>query len=289
MWKLLLGDDSYRVQMYTAGVDYVRTTMAPGAVGGDGHAIYRKAAKAIVAAADGGSIDFEPWAWLGYYGERCASVAYGSGTQGHILQVSGWQAEDAVRYQVPWDGIPRLDVQVTVWLSEDRPGLAEDIAQRSENERGSRNGGRWKVRLQKGYGDGDTCYIGTRGGDSYIRIYDKWRERGGDDDYRHAWRFEVELGGDAAKAVWPDTGAAAPGHQYWYGIVRSWCRRRGIYLPVPEIGAKVSSPIYKKASTTTDTRLAWLRNQVAPSLEKLLAAGVSRETVMEALGLEGKK
>lgn len=284
-YELLLGHSGYAVQMYTAGADYLRVTVKGDEIGRELAKVYRKIAYATVAHHREGETPFEPWAWLGYYGERCAGVAYGSGSQGAILQVSGPSAQTAMEYNPPWDNVARLDIQYTVWLAEDSPGLGERIADLSSWASKTTRGGRWKTRLQKGYGTGDTAYIGTRGGDRFLRGYDKARESGGQEVYRNAWRFEVETAGDLAPQVWPDKGASAPGQEYWAGYVCQEFRAKGVPLRRPPDGARASVPAYPKEKSGTDRRLAWLRNQVAPSIEKLVADGVSRETVLEALGL----
>lgn len=275
------------VGMWHAGVDYVRLTTRPQYDDGETEGLYRKCARAVVAAGAEGAIEFEPWRWLGYYGERCASVAYGAGPQGCILQVAGWQAQDEALLGAPWDGVPRLDVQLTVWLTRDVPGVAAEVARRSRAASHFARGGRWKVAHIDGGDDGATAYIGSRASDSFIRCYDKWRESGRSDDYTYAWRFECEFKNEQAASIWPEKGTTTHDPDVWAQIVLSRLSAKGIVLPGVRAARRNTTPPAPRPKTTAESRLAWLRTQVAPTIDKLLAAGVSLRHVEEALGLTG--
>lgn len=286
MFSLFLGMTEPVVRMWYADVDYIRVTTKGGTSENGSLPIYRKMARAAMAEAGQGEVEEDGWYWRGYYGSRGPGCAYGAGVQGALLQASGWTASLVARQDPPWDNIARLDVQYTVWLDDDRPQLSASVADISRDARDMTHGGRWKIRVQEGYGDGNTAYIGTRGGSAYIRVYDKWRESGLDDDYKNAWRFEAELSGAVAASFWPDAGAPWPGPEYWAGVVCSVCAGRGLHLRRPPLVGSLGNPPRYRPATTTESRLAWLRNQVAPSLEKLVAAGVSRETILQSLGLD---
>lgn len=274
--------------MWYAGPDYLRLTTKGVNDGGYTHEVYKRVARAVVAAGAEGAIDFEPWAWLGYYGERCASVAYGSGAQGSLLQVAGWQAQDEALLGAPWDNVARLDVQLSVWYENDVPGVARECARRSRAYSSLTHGARWKVRYIDGGDDGDTTYIGSRASDCYVRIYDKWRESGRDDDYLYCWRYEIELKGAQAAAAWQEKGATAHDPNVWARFVLSRLALKGIVVPGVRAANVAAAPPVRKEATTNDRRLAWLRNQVAPAIDKLLAAGVKLDTVVEVLGLTGR-
>lgn len=274
-----------KVGAWFAGVDYLRLTSREVPGRGDYHRLYKQVAYALVAASSFGETDFKPWQWRGYYGEACAGVSYGRSGQGCILQASGWRAQDEALPQVSHDNVPRLDVQVTVWGTDDAPGVARVAAAASRAYASGAPGGRWGVTHIDGGEKGDTTYIGSRVSDSFIRIYDKWRESGQGDEYQWAWRFEVELKNAEAVAVWSAARATSPTPEWWAGVVYSRLRARGIVLPALVQAGRTPPPRAERLATSTDSRLAWLRNQVAPSVDKLLAAGVPYSLVLSSLGL----
>lgn len=270
-----------------AGIDYVRMTGKREGIYGDLAALYRKAAYSLVGSTCEGEVSFKPWAWLGYYGETCNGVSYGSGPQGAIFQVSGWRASDVREMGLPYDGIPRCDIQATLWFPQDEPGLGARVADRSAKASGTMRGGRWKVRYIDGKGDGDTTYIGSRSSDSFLRIYDKQRESGDHEGYAYAWRFEAETADEKAREAWAAEGALPPGRDYWYAYVARALRARGVWLPGVSSVRLAAAPPRPKDEDIVGKRLAWLRNGVAPAVDKLLASGVPLSTVLEQLGLSG--
>ena len=274
------------VAMWDAGIDYIRlTSRERGEVDATAW-LYQRAARTVVAATQEGEADWEPWRWRGYYGHRCRSVCVGSGAQGHILQVAGWQANEEGFLLAPWDNVARLDIQLTLWFNEDCPDLAEHYARRSAAYSSLKTVGGWKVQLIKGYGNGDTAYIGSRASDSSIRIYDKWRERGQDEDYKYAWRFEIEAKDREACALWPEPGAPAPSSAYWAEIVKARLAGRGVVLPGLRDVLRVPSPRIAKEASSVERTIGWLRNQVAPAVERLRAEGVSVVELTRLVGLD---
>lgn len=272
--------------MWYATFDYVRLTRKVQQDGEAAKAVYGKAARASVASSEGEVPTFKPWAWLGYYGETCGNVSYGAGSQGTILQASGWAADNLQGMAVPFDGAPRVDVQVTVWLGRDTPGYAAGFSLASLEAREGAHGGKWAVKLIQGFGAGDTLYLGSRQSNAFVRIYDKWRESGMKDEYRHAWRFEVELKNEAAKEVWTGAHSAKQSPETIAGWVRWYLARWGVQLPATVSSVLAASPERPNRETDNERRLAWLHNQVRPSIEKMLAAGVPIERVLGALGLD---
>lgn len=275
------------VGAWYAGCDYVRLTSRNRRGDDETPMLYQRVARALVGAATEGEVAFEPWAWRGYYGNTCAGVSYGSGNQGHILQVSGWKAQDEALLSLPYDNVARCDAQITIWNKLDNPDVARLAAYCSRAYALDANGGKWKAPYINGDGKGDTAYIGSRRSDSFLRIYDKWRESGESDEYKWAWRFEVECKNDEAKAIWPEKGSLASSPDYWATAVRSRLRQRGIVLPRLDGATSYAPPRPRREETSIDRRLAWLSNQVAPSIDKLVAQGVSLRHIAERLGLTG--
>lgn len=274
------------VAMWWAAPDYVRLT-AGDPRNEDLADLYKQTAHRVVASSETSGLGWRPWTWMGYVGEACGSVAYGRSYVGHILQISGWQAADEAVLRLPFDNVPRWDVQLTVWLNEDVPSLGRRVVEASEAARDRAAHRPWRTTLIDGRGSGDTAYIGSRSSATFLRIYDKWREQGRSEEYVHAWRFELELKDSAAKPYWPSLHGPTPAPDYYAAIVLANLRSRGIHLP--PIGALrdqiVPEPL-RRRRPTDDSRLAWLRTQVAPSLDKLRASGVDLGVILEALGLQ---
>lgn len=273
------------VLMWDASYDYVRLTSVGGSEDDAAAVLYRQAARACVARALGGECSLDPWAWQGYRGASGTGAAYGTRWDGHIFQASGYAAHDARGLGLPWDNVPRVDVAVTVWYEQDECASIAHHATISRRFSKSRGVSGWKVTHIDGGDDGTTTYIGSRESDIYIRIYDKWRESERDEGYERAIRYEVEYKGDAAKEVWAASHRTTPGREYLAALVSDCLGRRGVHIPRLVQGALVASPVVRPPKTNTERRLAWMRNQVAPSVAKLLTDGVNRDTILAELGL----
>lgn len=271
--------------MWDAAYDYVRLTSREDKGYEDTLGVYERTAHQVVAEGDGVVPVWKPWGMQGYNGKTSGGVSYGRGTQGYIYQASGWAAARSRDLAPPWHNCPRVDVAVTLWYEHDNPMVASRVAERSAEIAGARGAIGWNVRHIRGFGGGDTTYIGSRSSDHYIRIYDKWRESGEDEAYRFAWRIEIEAKGDTAAQIWAAAHSQAPGREYLAALVQEQCRKRGVYLPMLDRMRPCPPRQYKPEGDANDRRLAWLKNQVAPACERLLTAGVYRDTILQALGL----
>lgn len=271
--------------MWNADYDYVRLTTTGRGDVESAALLYRQALSAVLATSDEGRVALKPWLWQGYYGVSGGNVQHGTGTQGAIFQASGWAAAHARSLDLPYTGVPRVDVALTLWYEADDPGLALRISERSRAFAQRPSGRAWKVTYVDGGEDGATCYIGSRNSDVYIRCYDKWRESGKDETYRYAWRLELEAKNECAQEVWAGESRTAPDRAWLAGVVAATLRRRGIYLPDLGQVREAQAPVARRVESDSERRLAWLRNQVAPAVDKLLADGVSSQQIAAALGL----
>lgn len=273
--------------LWFAAFDYVRLTRRVQQDDEAAKALYGKAAYGSVASGDGEVPTFKPWAWQGYYGESCGNAAYGAGNQGTLLQASGWAADNLQGMGLPFDNAPRVDMQVTVWFDKDIPYIAKWGAELSNNARQNVHGGKWAIKVIDGYGSGDTLYLGSRTSENYIRVYDKWRESGKDEAYKYAWRFEVELKNTRAVEAWSGACSLRQSPETIAGTVRWYLASRGVYLPRTVSSVLAARPEKPNRDTDNERRLAWLYNQVRPSIDKMLATGVPLDRVLSALGLDG--
>lgn len=271
---------------WTAYVDYVRLTYPAMHDVRDVWERYRHVP--LVVGRRNGELEenAEAWRWMGYQGVKLGSVMAGAREDGIIVQASGALAADVVDLRLPWKGVPRIDLQVTYWYDRHWAGVAADVAARSVAARAGQKGRPWKVAHINGTGSGDTCYIGARGGETkFLRCYDKWLQSDRSEQWRHAWRYECELTdghGRYALGTIEDVGQS---ETTIAGMVASYWRERGVRLPEVSGSECYSASRISREPTTEERRLAWLERQVRPSIDKLLASGVSSERVRQALGL----
>lgn len=275
--------------MWNASFDYVRLTSPAKGVDDEAPILYQLAQRGILAAQDASGVKLEPWAWQGYRGKSGPHIQVGSRSDGHILQASGYAADAVRELGLPFQNVPRADVAVTIWFGQDNASAIQHMAKLSRGFSTGKGGRGWRTTYIDGGEHGDTTYIGARSSDTYVRIYDKWRETGKGEEYKYAIRYECEYKGDAAKEVWTGEARISPGRAYLAGVVRATLRSRGVDLP--DIGAcdLAQAPAARTVATNTERRLAWLRNQVAPSIDKLLTDGVSRDTILASLGMSDRE
>jgi len=274
------------VRMWGAWVDYLRLTLAAEYVDHSARERYHMAMVSSSRSSASGDIVQRPWSVLGYYGMQQGSVAWGESAQGLIIQASGASASNLLAQNLPYSGVPRIDLQLTVWYDEHKPGEARRCADEASLFRDKRARRAVKMRLIDGFGGGDTLYIGRRGKNSrFVRIYDKWRESGEAEEYLHAWRYELELSDSYAMVTYRELLGLGETDATVSSMVVNELARRGVTIPVTRGEEVLPSVQRRRRPNDADRRLRWLREQVAPSLQKLVADGVSRETIAAALEL----
>lgn len=188
--------------------------------------------------------------------------------------------------RVPYTNVPRIDLQATLWYQTDTEGTARDVAIVADTFRRGKRGRPVSIRHIEGYGDGDTCYIGTRGKKSrYLRVYDKWRESKREEAYRYSWRFEAELTDEFARDAFGTYQDAGRSVHAVYGQVLGYFGQRGIALPELDGVRPIEPSALPKDENSTERFLRWLEAQVRPALEKGIARGADVDAVVQALGL----
>lgn len=275
----------HRCLAWDASCDYLRLTYDGPIKTQDAYHLYRAAALRSVQQADVECGDERAFVWRGYRGGALGGVSYGMSDQGALLQCSGVLARAEHLRELPYTGVPRLDLQVTAWFDKD-PAAVPHLAARVSDEARRRSGARpWKVVHINGHGAGDTAYLGSRGKSSkFVRVYDKFRESG-EEAYRNAVRFEVELTDAHARMAWSDYCAFGGDQVRTYSMVWSYLSARGLELELTEGAPAYDIRKLPKPRSDADRRMEWLRRQVRPSVERLIAAGVDPAAVREALGL----
>jgi len=248
-------------------------------------------ANGLVAGEAAGGGDVKPWDCYGYVGWRVGRVAYGEREAAGLLQLSGQLAEDHAHDLVPYAStVSRLDLAVTVQL--DPPNLfhGTDLYAELVNFYHSTPGSAlpWEVADAD---CGHTVYLGKRTSDVFFRCYNKEAEcradhdRGGQERYQGAWRYELELHDDAARLVAQSTIASRSRWRYVLGYVGGYVAAHG---GTTDWQGDVPPQYVRgfRRRSDRDTRLRWFAKQVAPALDRELKRGNQPE-VWRALGLKG--
>ena len=279
-------------EKWGAGVDYVRCSIQS-LVRESSDPEYRdwlrvidmvkRCLERVYMAAFGSMVNWSHQRIMMYQGEGAAHVFYGlSKLQGLMWQISGNPARYAQGLGIPRDNCSRLDIQVTLWPQRDPDEMIMGMYRFYTVGAGVKYAKKRKVTLVQNARGGHTLYVGSRSSNYFYRVYNKSVQ---DDTCEPgALRLEVELKGDASSQTWeiiePMKGPHAP-----LNYVAMLFLRVGIHIEgcgsepvdIPVIGANPSD-IEKKA--------LWLKTQVRPSIDKLLAWGYGYENVLELLGLK---
>lgn len=279
--ELDLGD----VTQWSAGVDWLTMTWKDDSDEGAYRFIRNVCGDAAHETSEG-SVTWEPAVVLGYRGSRAGSTFHGRlQGQGCMLVASGAAAHwIAAVGRLEADNVPRIDVQATVWASRDVGHMPGEVAKRSVAARLGAMGRPWKVRLQNGFGEGDTAYLGSRQSDLYCRCYDKGRESG-EAQYKQALRYEIECKGQWASRAYANLLERGCSRPACFSIVAGAFDRRGVVLPAIRPTDAPFELVREDVADRTERTLNWYRDQVAPSVGRLLTEGVSRRTILDSLGL----
>lgn len=269
---------------WVAGLDYLRLTYTRADADAVALPHYQAAVAGWSRQAGYVATDTAPWAWRGYVGAAAGSAAWGIREDGAILQMSGQAAAWGALLDLPYTGVPRLDVQCTVWGQAQPGGIPRTAAVASDRARQGVAHRPWDVRLQDGFGGGDTCYIGSRSSAWFVRIYDKEKESG-EAQYAGAVRYEVETHDEHAAAVYrahthrPLVGASAA------AAVRGYLAHRGVAALLPVSVGYTAPARLPRETTPTERTLGWLGEGVAPTVARLIGAGLTRDQLCGILGL----
>ena len=239
-----------------------------------------------------------------YEGRQSGQFFYGESYQGALIVASGSLAPRIFRiFAGLADNCSRIDLRQDVKFSK----YLRDYALRQcatwdrmrdfdpDGTTPSKNGRGSKFVLHRG--SGDTLEIGSRKSDVFARFYDKQQEakRSNPDEaekYKNVWRWELELKGDSAKAVWTQLAhgkfnkfVGTVDREVIAATVYEWFASRCFTLPPLEIIAKkLSLRLTGKVPSTASSKLKWLRKQVRGTVDFLQKEGYTQE-LLEALGI----
>lgn len=264
----------------SAAVDWITCTARQGVKSG---LLSAAGWGAVYAEAELGN-DLKPWLWKGYDGYMAGSAAVGNRADGSICRISGHRAALAFRSAVRnADSVSRLDLAVTVRLAPDANPAVEVYQAVRRALPGQRGRRVQKATHIQTWNEGETCYLGSRQSARFGRIYNKGLESGME-EYRDAWRWEVEYKGDAGTAL---ASALAQSGDTPTAVAAYVARTFEAWGVKPEwADGSVVADFHSPRNQTDDgSRLAWLSAQVRPVVARLIAKG-RRAEVLAALGLE---
>lgn len=276
--------------IYNAHIDYITTTWPSGSAAAGVPSIANIVDWARRRTAEKGAREeVKAWAWNGYTGWSIGSLCFGDRSDGTILRISSALAHTYVNDKLPTGhNVSRLDICIDVWgVSE----IDKEIALHKDAAlayRATLHSRPFDVRLQETFGRGDTLYLGSRASGLFIRIYNKDKEQSTDEFYQDCIRYECEIKDDRAAKILERYRVGGYRGMALQESLLGFLERRGIRA----LGLHDSSAVYTDADPRLrgdiDRTLIWYREQIAPSVRRLLSLGY-RGDIIEALGLEQRK
>lgn len=222
----------------------------------------------------------------GYSGISAGGSFVGTRHDGYFVQISGKYADDWFDELFhPEMHTTRLDIQATVQYDEYLPNKGKECYDASNLYRASLpETKQWVPYFIEGADGSYSAYLGAASSKQRACIYNKDRQSR-DSNYLRSWRYEVRFRNELAHRwshiVHNSTAARA---QTCLDSVRSWLISRGVYLDELGGGSVLVLPKIQTRPSDIDTKLNWLRVQVAPSISWLLER-TARATIIRALGL----
>jgi DNA relaxase NicK len=226
--------------------------------------------------------------WQGYAGRKTGTFFVGERTDGYVCKVSGSAAHHAfTSIYRPDMHVSRIDLQVTTWVMDNHSELGLTALNQA---RIAKMTGKVKhpvtITHYEDDSGGFTMYLGKRLSKAYARLYNKEVESG-DEYYRNAWRYEVELHNQTAS----DTATELlfglfPMEDAIVSAVWAYFRNKGVHPSFPSSCAGFEVVLPRRDETTIERSLVWLEKQVRPTVARLCAIGYT-SSVLAALGLPG--
>ena len=231
-----------------------------------------------------------PFRLQGYEGIGCGAVEWGRRDAAAVLvrlagDVAAVHLSDALSLA---DRVSRVDLAVTVRFRPADPHVGSNTYFQAEQFHTANPPSAlpWRVTDADG---GSTTYVGKRGSDNMLRVYNKEAEclAAHDDEgvkrYEACWRFELEAKGGMAQPLARAVDERSDRAAYIQAYVHGWAVAHGI-LPLWEpSGSQALIPGFRRRSDA-DTRLLHLARNVRPTVDWLLANGYG-DRVRDTLGL----
>jgi len=224
----------------------------------------------------------QAWGLRGYRGSRCGRAATGSQEGSNIIALSGDLAAIELSNVVPLAShVSRLDVAVTLRLTDGDGELEARLYGEYIGGRQAR-GRPVKASLVQASDGGATFYLGSRSSERFCRVYNKAVESG-EARYERCHRAELELKGDVGDRVAHLLLDVADRPAWCQAYTHRYLTEHGLTPPFPTSGSQTLVPGFSRRSDA-DTRLAWVAQQVAPTVDWLLRTGHA-DALERALGV----
>lgn len=229
-------------------------------------------------------VDWRNKWYVGHRGEFW-QWGYSQGNNGYIVIFTSQGANDMYHRVVgSAQNTTRIDNQVTVRLTQQDSGLLDRAYVHLCDNGLTRAKNTALIANNQG---GKTLYIGSRQSESFLRAYDKGIESGTDEPGLK-YRFEIERKGVKAERMAATLNNAITEPELRARFIRTdvfnGFAMRGFTPPFePEISELVMEVGFV-AETSIDRKIAWLRKQVAPTVQMLAENDMLAEAI-EALGL----
>lgn len=232
-----------------------------------------------------------PFRLMGYEGVACGPIQYGQrDDKATILRLSGESANDVLDVAMSVaDRVSRIDLAVTWRCEPPDPMLGRNAYTMADLHRQTHP----QAALPWFTGDaagGFTCYVGKRGGNSMLRIYNKGAEAVAQDDddgaerYRACWRYELEAGHQLAQRLAEIVLVEPDRARFVQDYVYAHAERHGIPPAFPRAGGQALIPGFRRRSDD-DRSLQHIRKSVRPTAERLRRHGRD-DDLREALGFD---
>jgi DNA relaxase NicK len=206
---------------------------------------------------------------FGFLGKKCRHSMYGDKGDWGMVQASGYEAKHSLRLAGDGTQATRIDLQVTYWVGEENVERCIRAAYDSACDTQNASHRPSRVNLIESRHKAQTVYVGSRASDVFLRIYDKFEESK-KSEYLGCVRFELELKGRMSKALWKKLIAGETNLRGMLEMTVAMLLSKGVSVPSNDI--EEMDVLHLKAEPTgVENQLAWLQNQVAPTVKRLVA------------------
>lgn len=272
------------IEGITAGVDWITATLPTTSPTGE---LWVERGLSVLDEIAKGGYDLYERTMQGYYGISAGNCFVGSRDDTHIVQMTGYHANDHfTSIYRPDLHVARIDVQLTAKFDVMPLLLAQEAydAISTSNQR-IPDKTRRKCTIIAGSDGGATFYLGSRASDQFGRIYNK-EVQSDDPVYKRSWRYEVVFRNDLASDLAGRCPAEATARAQWaVEVVAAWFHRRGVDCAGLDAVEGEVLPLVRTLPTDIERQLKWLEHQVGPTVKRLLEAGYG-DTLRVLLGME---
>jgi DNA relaxase NicK len=207
---------------------------------------------------------------FGFVGTKTRHALYGKKGDWAMCQVSGSRAKNSLDMCRAGTQCTRIDIQCTYLIEDGTVGQVLRNAYEDACAHVRPKSRPVAVKLIEERHQAQTLYVGKRASDVFIRCYDKYEESG-KEEFKNCVRFEVELKGRAAKAIWIEMQNKGTFVAFLLHNLYELLKERGIVLKEDDFD-QYPTMQFKKEKTSDESKMAWLHRAVAPTVKHLAAA-----------------